>query len=301
MITIGEQAHLDTYFDQVIREFNSMTKDFDLDLSHLPLKKPSQVDEPELIALYGPPGGGKTYMAATASELDRLAPVLILDTEGSAAGTLAHFEDERVDILSVGNFGDLDQLIDALTERTHKYKTVIIDTFDVAQAWAVDYFLAENPSNTFAGWGDVKAWTVEVARRFKAAPFLGVLVFHEDKDKTDTGAMHSGLVLQGGAKAVLPGVPDVVALITRKADKEGVETTTATFAPDTRRATKNRFALPAQMENPSIPAIFEHIAERRKNKAAPKVEEVVEEKKPAEKKAVEPKKATRTVKRAKKG
>lgn len=267
-----------------------MTKDFDLDLSHLPLKKPSQVSEPELIVLYGPPGGGKSYMAATASELDALSPILILDTEGSAAGTLAHFDDDRVDILAVDNFEDLDQLVDALTSRTHKYKTVVIDTFDVAQGWAVDYFLAENPTNTFAGWGEVKTWTVEVARRFKAASFLGVLVFHETKEKTDTGAMHSELVLQGGARAVLPGVPDVVALITRKADKEGVETTTATFAPDTRRVTKNRFSLPAQMENPSIPAIFEHIAESRKAKAELKVEEVVEEKK-----------TTRTVKRVKKG
>lgn len=239
-------------------------EEFELSLDHLPLQKPSQLNKPELILLYGPPGGGKTHLAASASEVEGLYPILIIDTEGSASGTVAGFEDDRVDILPVTNHDQLDGLIDALLEKTHKYKTVIIDTFDVAQARAVDDFLEEHPSNTFAAWSEIKQWTVDVARSLKAADFLGILVFHENVEKTDTGAMVSKLVLQGSAKDVLPGIPDVVGLVTRKADKEGVETTTVQFAPDNNKATKNRFGLPARVEDPSIGSIFQHISNRKK-------------------------------------
>lgn len=240
------------------------TEEFELSLDHLPLQKPSQMNKPELIVLYGPPGGGKTHLAASASEVEGLYPILIIDTEGSASGTVAGFDDDRVDILPVTSHGQLDSLLDALTEKTHKYKTVIIDTFDVAQARAVDEFLEEHASNTFAAWSEIKAWTVDVARTLKAADFLAILVFHENVEKTDTGAMVSQLVLQGSAKSVMPGIPDVVGLVTRKADKEGVETTTVQFAPDNNKATKNRFNLPARVEDPSIGTIFEHIKNRKK-------------------------------------
>lgn len=241
-----------------------MTDEFELTLDHLPLKKPSQVASPELVVLYGPPGGGKTYLAASASEVEGLAPVLIIDTEGSASGTVSNFSDDHIDILEVDTFDKLDSLLDALITKTHKYNTVIIDTFDVAQKWAVETFQEENPGNGFKAWGDVADWTVQTARDLKRADFLGIMVFHEKEDILETGKRLSKLALQGSAKDILPGVPDVLGLVTRKADKEGREKTTLTFAPDPSRATKNRFNLPARVEDATMQTLFDLIDNNKK-------------------------------------
>ena len=52
---------------------------------------PSEMGHPQMIALYGQPGCGKTYLAASISEVEGYYPVLIIDTEGSTVGTLAGF------------------------------------------------------------------------------------------------------------------------------------------------------------------------------------------------------------------
>lgn len=241
-----------------------MTDEFEFTLDHLPLKKPSQVASPELVVLYGPPGGGKTYLAASASEVEGLAPVLIIDTEGSASGTVSNFADDNIDILEVDSFDRLEYILGNLLDKTHKYKTVIIDTFDVAQKWAVETFQEENPGNGFKAWGDVADWTVQVARDLKRADFLSIMVFHEKEDILETGKRLSKLALQGSAKDILPGVPDVLGLVTRKADKEGNETTTLTFAPDPSRATKNRFNLPARVEDATMQTLFDLIDKKKK-------------------------------------
>lgn len=240
-----------------------MTDEFELDLSHL-VVKPSAVNKPELIVLYGPPGGGKSYLAASISEVEDQYPVLILDTEGSTAGTLATFDDERIDILKVDTAKQFDQIIRSLTTKTHKYKTVIVDTFDVAQDRAIKPFLDQNAGNTFAGWGQLKEWTIDTARALKAAPFLSILVFHETIEKNEHGANERRLVLAGSAKETMPGIPDVVGLVTRKANKDGSEVSTVQFAPSPSTATKNRFQLPARMEGATMSGIFEEIQKNKR-------------------------------------
>lgn len=238
----------------------------DLDLSKYTIK-PSALTHPELVVFYGPPGGGKTYLAASVSEVDSLYPVLIVDTEGSTAGSVAGFDDDRIDILPVSDHATFEQITEALLTRPHKYKTVIIDTFDVAQERAIEVFQEENETDGFAAWREVKAWTNRKARDFKSASFLGILVFHQSEERTDSGLVTGRkLSLQGSAKETMPGIPDVVGWVTRKADKDGHEVSTVKFAPDPKLATKNRFGLPDKMEDVRMTDIYEWIDNRSKSK-----------------------------------
>ena len=63
--------------------------------------KPSDVRYPGLVMLYGRPGSGKTWLAASVSELDSVNKVLYIDTEGSTEGTLVGFDDAKIDILNI--------------------------------------------------------------------------------------------------------------------------------------------------------------------------------------------------------
>lgn len=243
-----------------------MADEFELKLPGL--KKPSQVSEPEIIGLYGPPGNGKTWLAASASQVAKLSPVLIVDTEGSTTGTVADFDDEKVDIYDLSEIADDSDklrafvaLLKDLTTKTHPYKTVVIDTFDVAQAWATKFYQAKHEDNSFKAWSEVKEWTVRTIRNLKAAKFLAIVNFHEKEDRTDTGALVSKLVLDGSAKDVVPGIFDIIGYTTRKASKDGTVSTTVQFAPNPRKATKNRFEgkIPPIVEDPSMKKIFELI------------------------------------------
>lgn len=239
--------------------------------------KPSDVGYPELILLYGPPGGGKTYTAATASELPLPKgkhKTLIIDTEGSASGTIAEFDDAKVDIVRVyehQQFNDiLNQLFDP--DVKHEYGVVIVDTFDVAQDRAEAYFDAKAPTgrsgekDSFWKWARVKEWSEMVARGMKDLEAIGILVIHDREEKAKSGAITMKLRLLGSSRDVLPGIPDVVAYVTRELVEDDREETYAQFASQDGLVTKNRFRFPPKVEDPDIAKLFKFIDTRKTQK-----------------------------------
>jgi hypothetical protein len=78
--------------------------------------------------IYGGQGVGKTYLAATASEVERLYPVILVDSV-TEAGTWS-IEDFDVDILHLERTVELDRLLSQLRARPTPllpYNTVVLD------------------------------------------------------------------------------------------------------------------------------------------------------------------------------
>lgn len=235
------------------------------------ISKPSEASTPEFLVLYSRPGGGKTHLAASASELPGVRKTLILDTEGSTVGTLSDFDDEKIDIIRVDSFDMLEAMLDALFDKNaeHEYDVVILDTLDVAQGWAVDHFKEVAPitrggeKDGFWVWEQVSKWTVNrVGYSLRNAPFLAIAVVHEREEKDADGGLFKALKLQGSARDVWPGIPDVVAWLERKV-VDGEVATIAYFETEDNKVTKNRFHFPPKVKNPSIPKLFEFIEKRK--------------------------------------
>ena len=208
------------------------------------IKKATALDRVNSAIIFGESGVGKTILGATAAEIEDYAPVLILDVEGSIAGVGRIHPD--VDVLPINSFEHLEAAVDELLEKDHKYNTVIVDTFNVAQNRAEAHFKAkpENANNKFGVWGDLKVWSLGFARKLHHAPFLSILIAHTQTDKDEnTGKITTTVKLAGSSKQDIPAVPDLIGYMEYVENDEG-ETVAALHVGRTRGIiTKNRFGI----------------------------------------------------------
>lgn len=250
---------------------------FELNLDHLVMDK-TALEFPELAALVASPGQGKTHSALAMTEVDGLWPVLVLDTEGSTVGVAQNFDPERFDVIRIHTHKQLEQIVDSLLAKTHKYKTVVVDTLDMAQERALIKFEKDNPGDGFAKWGEVARWLLGdqgLLPRLKAAPFFSVVIVHTREEKSDSGAIVQKVKLQGSAKDNFASAPDVVFYQVRKLAKVGDESVlrTKVFTVGTKAfdQAKNRFDLPYVMDDSTLADVFKAIqAKIDERKAAKK-------------------------------
>lgn len=232
------------------------------------VSKPSTKSKPDQMVVMGPFGSGKTYFAASASEVDELAPILIVDVEGSTTGTVNDFDDDRVDIIDIkkitqdnnANLEEGEQPVDefevfmevmkSVLSEDHGYNTVVIDTLDVANQMALDYFT--NPNDGFAKWvgaRDYFARSGGLIDRLKSAPFLSILAMHIKED--DTRGTYDFAWDGSGARAALGQFPDLILYINRVYHERKKEfVTKIVTAPTQNGQGKNRFLgkIPAVIE-----------------------------------------------------
>jgi energy-coupling factor transporter ATP-binding protein EcfA2 len=230
--------------------------------------KPSQLNKPNFMVLYGAPGSGKTYLASSIALVDDYSPTLILDTENSTNGTVVGIEDDRITILPIKTHLEFNEVLNALLEDaeagTLPYKSVIIDTLDVAQARAQEYFVAveaaKDKPNTLAAFGETKKWTMKVGTLLRDAPFFAIAVMHSKRDKLEEGPLMEVVDLIGGSKDSFPGIPDIVGFTERQDN-----ITTVKFGSSKRHSTKNRFQLPEQVEDPTMAEIIRLINKKEES------------------------------------
>lgn len=250
-----------------------MTDEFNLSLTKY-LVDPEELTQPEMILLYGPPGGGKTWLAASAAEVEGLYPVFFLDTEGSTQGTIDSFPKDRIKVLRPqkaypGNeYKGSVLVLEELLTKPHPFKTVVIDVADVLQEWST----AEGTvaGDGFAKWNfthdeltappNKKVGRRGLFHRLKAAPFLVILVIHDTQETNEEGSVISAnFQWQGQGKTKLGGLPDVVGYVTRDTTSAGVSKTTLHTAPSKRNRAKNRYGFPAKMEDARMSDLYDFI------------------------------------------
>jgi DNA replication protein len=223
------------------------------------IKRAEALNTPKSILIYGDPKNGKTWLAASASELAELSPVLLIDVEGGASAIARDWKD--VDVIQVDKHEQLDAVIEGLLETEHKYKTVIIDTLGVAMDRGEKFFgdKAENRNNKFGKWGDLKEWANQTVRKMHAAPFLSIFIAHAQDEKDDsTGAVKTIPMLPGSTRTTLPAIPDIIGYLTSERTEDSTRRVLFLQGSD-RLVSGNRFGLPSKMVDPSLKKIIDTI------------------------------------------
>lgn len=254
-----------------------MVEEYELDLANY-LAPVEEVGEPQMIIAYGPYGGGKTHIGLSASEVEGLYPVLVLDTEGSTVGVIDNFDKSRIDVIRpkerwpANPWKGTIKIINDLLDKDHKYKTVIIDAADVMLDWGLEELNV--PGDGFAKWNAVHdTLTKSTTRRgeglfhkLKAAPFLVILVIHEKKEdgEGENALSKADFMWQGQGRGKLGGIPDVVLYVSRDTDSSGKSKTTILTGPTKRNNAKNRFSLPHKLtDDPTLSTIYKLIRNRK--------------------------------------
>ena len=204
--------------------------------------KASDVDRINSMIIFGEYGTGKTWIGASADDIDDYAPVLLVDIEGSAAGVGRKYP--NVDIISADSYAKLELIKQELLTEEHGYKTVIFDTLNVAQKRAKAEFKRQFPNNTFAMWDALADWSLDFVRSMHHADFLAIFIAHPQMDKDEnTGKVTTTVKLAGGARSEVPTVPDLIGYTFYTSDDEGNRIRALQVDGTQSVVAKNRFGL----------------------------------------------------------
>lgn len=222
----------------------------------------------DLLLFYGPPGQGKTHLGLTASEVEGLYPVLVIDTENSTTGVLDKFDRERIDVLRPREiWGDADaypntlQILKRLASgESEKYKTVIIDTADNLFQWGLDWHGSQDGASGWDAYRNIHsdltaapgAGNIGLFQRLKESALLTILTVHEKTTSSDAGESFADFQWSGQGKGILGGIPDAILYITRTTKASGESVSTVLTQPTKRNHSKNRFEFDHKLINPTM-------------------------------------------------
>lgn len=228
------------------------------------IQKVAETGRPQSMCFLGVPKSGKTTLAASAYAIPGLRAagkgVLILAGEKGTTSIAKHYPD--VDVVFIPNHAALMMVVEELLTKPHNYGVLVIDTLDRLQENAVDHYLAIGAANTQAAWGDVKKWTIGFVKRIHESPMMGLFLVHTKEEKNDrTGIWKTDYALQGGARDKIGQEFDLIGHLTVRTDAEGKPVRTLQVGPTEGGITGSRWEneLPAALDNPTMPMIFEYI------------------------------------------
>jgi hypothetical protein len=232
------------------------------------------LSDPQMILFYSAYGHGKTFLGLSASEVEGLYPMLVIDNEGSTTGVIDNFDKSRIDVIRPKErwpgkeWPAVKKILNDLITKQHKYKTVMIDPLNNLLEWAK--VAGEKPGDGFAKWNfvhDELTADKGLIPRLKEAPFLAILIVHEKKDSGDgeDTLTFSDFRWQGQGTSLLGQYPDMVGYLTRDTNSAGVSKTTLFTAPTKKNNAKNRFNLPAKIVDPDMKMLYKMIREKKED------------------------------------
>lgn len=219
------------------------------------IKPPRKPQEKGSYLFYGLPGVGKTSLAGSAAEIESMGKVLLIDFEGGSSVLSKNYP--NVDVAAVPDWSTTEELIFALVDEEHEYKTVILDTAGEAQHFIMAESSEDNP---YEKWDD--AWrklTAAVKILHKSDMNVIVLAHAENERSEFDGTKQIRPYFQGRrSQNELPKVFDVIGYLS--IDEDDDETRILQAKPLSDTVGKDRFGIfPDVIENPTFEKLVSYM------------------------------------------
>lgn len=234
------------------------------DLSEIaPIASPRKATDKSTFILFGAPGLGKSYLAASASEVEAMSPVLMLDFENGSSTLSGHFD--SVDVVKIDDWATGASVIEALVHNKTKYRTVIFDSLGSAQDQIKEWSEKVNGGdNGFQKWADVRDFLVKAVKALHATDYHIIATAHleVDTDEVSRKRVQRPHLLGKKSHVDIPKVADYIGLLTVEIDDEGKKRRVLNMDMDENIVTKNRSqgTLPDFVVDPSMKKIMEYLS-----------------------------------------
>lgn len=236
--------------------FNSMFDDIALD--------PSGEEAQSLsVLLFGLAGSGKSSLAASASKVEAMSPVLFIDAERNGADPIRrHGDTDNLTYVRIGDYETFTsvkaRLLSAVKNGKMPYKTVVIDTVDKLQEFVVDHWAISAPGDGFVRW---KAAYDEVVTNFfwvlHSSGLNVILTAHANVDVDPLGEYRISPTFEGKKTAArLPSMVNLVGYMSHMEHNGSVIRLLQCEAPDG-LLVKKPFGVPPKMANPTFQKIWD--------------------------------------------
>jgi hypothetical protein len=212
----------------------------------IPIRRVSEVatDWGMCMAIYGPPGVGKTTFAAGAAQSALGSPVLFLDAEGGIR-SISH--DQTIEVIEVHDWATLIKFNQELMKTPPDqipWKTIVLDNMSEFQAVSLRRIVAGNEMAQIQDWGRCTQDMLLLTRFYRdLARVKGVsviLIAWETPDKDEsTGIVKRDVGFTPSLARQFPGIVDIVGYLEVMNDPPKY-TRCLSFAPSPRTAAKFR-------------------------------------------------------------
>jgi len=204
---------------------------------------------------YGLPGVGKTLLGGSASEVESMNNVLLIDFEGGSSVLSKDYP--NVHVAAVDNWTQTEELIFFLVDEEHEYKTVILDTAGEAQ----HFIMAESSDdNPYEKWDDAWRKLSNAVKLLHKSDLNVILLAHAENERSEfDGTKQIRPYFQGKrSQNELPKVFDVIGYLFIDEDDE--ETRILQAKPTSDTVGKDRFGIfPNEIENPTFEKLVSYM------------------------------------------
>ena len=195
------------------------------------------------IAIYGPPGVGKTTFCAQAIDSPYGAPVLDLDAEGGAR-SIAHTNVEIVTVDSWAKIRRVASSLTALSKPDIPWKSIIIDNMSEYQSISIKSIAGPGNAPQLQHWGQSTSDLLKLTRdlrdwgRDNQVNIFFIAWESPEKDES-TGIIKHDVGFTPSLARQFPGIVDIVGYLSVTSG----DTRSLTFAPSRTTASKFRRSL----------------------------------------------------------
>lgn len=219
------------------------------------IKPPRKPQEKGSYLFYGLPGVGKTSLAGSAAEIESMGKVLLIDFEGGSSVLSKNYP--NVDVAAVPDWSTTEELIFALVDEEHEYKTVILDTAGEAQ----HFIMAESSDdNPYEKWDDAWRKLTSAVKILHKSDMNVIVLAHAENERSEfDGTKQIRPYFQGRrSQNELPKVFDVIGYLS--IDEDDDETRILQAKPLSDTVGKDRFGIfPDVIENPTFEKLVSYM------------------------------------------
>lgn len=197
--------------------------DFDLSDLGIAVSKPTPPSTKHSMLLYGRHRVGKSTFAASAAEVESLAPVLWLAAEDGTTAFAGKYDDNLIDVVRIDTWDTLQTVLNGILNNETKYKTVVVDTLGAVQEIVKKEYLASNDGKgDFVMWDRINKAVVLLVELIHNSNYNSIFIAHHEKivDETEGKVLIAPYLLGKKSSVDIPKIVDTIAYLYKSDEKD---------------------------------------------------------------------------------